>query len=83
MAANFVRMCSITGICTHTQRIYGTWKCISHQNTMEMIKITIDTDNILADQPAPYQKHNNHTFATRPATVQPHFVPMFYRRWAH
>lgn len=49
MAANFVRMCTITGICTHTQRIYGTWKCISHQNIMEMIKITIDTDNILTD----------------------------------
>lgn len=49
VAANFVRMRSITGICTHAQRIYGTWKCISHQNIVEMIKITIDTDNIFTD----------------------------------
>lgn len=49
MTANFVRMRSISGICTHAQRIYGTRKSISHQNTMKMIKITIDTDNILTD----------------------------------
>lgn len=49
VTAYFVRMRSISRICTHTQRIYGTWNCISHQYVVDMIKITIDTDNILTN----------------------------------
>lgn len=54
VTGNFVRMRSVASICTHAQRIYGTGKSVSHQNIVKMIKITIDTDNILTDESTPY-----------------------------
>lgn len=68
-------MRSISSICTHAQRIYGTGKSILHQYVVKMIKITMDTDNILTDESTPYQQHNDHTFAThRPISVQHHYA---------
>lgn len=69
MATHFIWMCTISRICTHTHRVDCAGDGVSDQNIMQTIQITIDANNILTEQSAPQQKHDNQTFSTQSTRV--------------